>query len=102
MLEVGTRFRLCHRTASAQHVADHLTQNLAIDLLVRPFRVLPPPAIALHRSDSSDEATCRGLKVFLRIVETEDDAASSDPAQRQPFCSKIELEHPVIPRWLGI
>ena len=55
-----------------------------------------PPAVLLHRHSGSDESFGHQLKIFFRIVETEDESTATHPTQRQPLGTEVELEHPII------
>src|SRR5262245_22650004 len=85
-----------------QPMREHLAQDLAPDRLVRRSRIGPPPAVMLHGFCGGDEAVRDGAEVGLGVIEAEDQAAGTDPAQRQSLGAQIILEHPVIARWLGI
>ena len=53
----------------------------------------------LHCLGSGHEFIRDRFEVSVRIIQTEDKAAGSDPAQRQSFGAQIILQHPVVTRW---
>ena len=72
-----------------------------IDLLVS-CRVAPPPAVPLHGLGGGDKAVRDRLEIGVGIIEAENQAPGSDPAQRQALGPQVILKHPVVARRLRV
>src|SRR5882757_2751573 len=75
---------------------DHLLEDLPADVLVGEAGLVPPPAIPLHLLGSGDEAAGDLGEIRIAVVQAEDQAASADPAQREPLGPQIILQHPIV------
>src|SRR5262245_8688021 len=73
---------------------DHFLEDAALDRGVGRRWGVPPPAILLHPPCRGQEAVGHRLEVCLGVVQAENEAAGSDPAERQPFGAQIVLQHP--------
>src|SRR6185437_14252720 len=80
----------------------HLAQDLPLDVLVGERSILPPPAVALHLFGGGDKAAGDFAEIGVGVVQAEDQASRSDPAQRQAFGAQIVLKHPVVTGRFGI
>ena len=105
----GARARAAERAAprgrsTGDRVREHLAQEAALDRTIRQRRVLPPPAVRLHRPRIAATKRARhGLEVaLLGVVQAEDQSARAHPAERQAFCAQVVLQHPVVARRLGV
>src|ERR1700737_1604059 len=81
---------------------NHLPQNPALDRLICQRRISPPPAIVLHGSCRRYEAVRDFDKLLRGIIEAEDQATGSNPAQRQALGMQVILQHPVVARRLRV
>ena len=79
-----------------QSVGDHLLEDRPLDRFVGQRRTAPPPAILLHGSSRGDETVGHRREIGLSVVEAENQASRSNPAQRQAFGAQIILQHPVV------
>src|SRR3984893_19075816 len=68
---------------------DRFLEDLPADLLVGEGSVAPPPAILLHFLRRGHEALRHLGKIRIRVVQADDQAASANPAQCEPFRPKV-------------
>src|SRR5215471_19457577 len=90
----STRLGMTKMTGAAsalEHAAEHLFEDLALDVLVGELAVVPPPAVLLHLGRGGDEAARDLVEVGVGVVEAEDQAARADPAQREALGAQIIL-----------
>src|SRR6516165_3291796 len=88
--------------SAPEAAADHFFQDLPADALVGERSIVPPPAIALHLFGRGYEPLFDLGEIGIRVVQTENESAAADPAQRETFSAQIILEHPVVTGRLGI
>src|SRR4051812_35611718 len=73
------------RISAPKPLAQHLFQDLPLDVLVGQRGIVPPPAVTLHLPGCRGKAIGHFSEIRIRVVEAEDQPSGADPAQRQPF-----------------
>src|SRR5215475_12972007 len=95
----GTRpgmTKIVRSSSALEHAAEHLFEDLALDVLVGELAVVPPPAVLLHLGRGGDEAVGDLVEVGIGVVEAEDQPSRADPAQRETLGAQVILQHPVV------
>src|SRR5713226_2250635 len=89
-------------TLAGKSSRQHLLQDLPADALVGERGVAPPPAVLLHLLGRRDKTLRYFSKIPLGVVQAENQAAGSDPAQCELLEAQIILKHPIVAGRLGV